>query len=269
MKTNTLFFHALTPVHSGTGQASASVVDLPVAREKVTGWPILPASSLKGVLRNGRRTEEADRFFGSLDAAGSVTLTDARLLCFPARSYAGTLAYVTGPRALGRFFRDARALNAAPLVSTASFPGALSTHAARVAPGSALTYAGRIYLEDLDLTAQEDAALAALAGALANVLFADAEDERAAFVRRFVLVSDTVFDFLAETATEVIARVRLQEETKTVMPGGLWYEEAVPAEAIFAGFLLQPDGSDYVPPPVLQVGGQASVGRGLLGVRVR
>jgi len=44
------FVHALSPLHAGIGQG-AGVIDLPIAREKATGIPFLPGSSLKGALK--------------------------------------------------------------------------------------------------------------------------------------------------------------------------------------------------------------------------
>ena len=46
-----LFVHALSPLHVGIGQG-VGLIDLPIAREKATGLPILPGSSLKGALRD-------------------------------------------------------------------------------------------------------------------------------------------------------------------------------------------------------------------------
>lgn len=45
-----LFVHALTGLHPGSGTA-LGVVDLPVQRERHTDWPLIPGSSLKGVMR--------------------------------------------------------------------------------------------------------------------------------------------------------------------------------------------------------------------------
>lgn len=58
------------------------------------------------------------------------------------------------------------------------------------------------------------------------------------FVERFCIVNDDVFSFLLNTATEITARIRLNDETKTVADGQLWYEEALPAESILAGLML-------------------------------
>jgi len=45
-----MYLHAISPVHTGTGQA-VDVIDLPVAREATTNWPYVPGSSIRGVLR--------------------------------------------------------------------------------------------------------------------------------------------------------------------------------------------------------------------------
>jgi len=98
---------------------------LPIMREKITGWPLVPASSVKGVQadifrsRQGRSKDEGRRLpadFGQLafgqpgddsGNAGAVVFTDARLVCLATRSYYGTFAYVTCPLALNRLRRDA------------------------------------------------------------------------------------------------------------------------------------------------------------------
>jgi CRISPR-associated protein Cmr4 len=50
MNTRLLCLHARSPIHCGTGQAIGGI-DLPIAREKPTNVPLVPGSSLKGVLR--------------------------------------------------------------------------------------------------------------------------------------------------------------------------------------------------------------------------
>src|SRR5438876_7071425 len=108
------FVHALSPLHAGTGQG-AGIIDLPIAREKATGLPYLPGSSLKGTLRarcedirqrylvfgpdmEGRPTDDHH--------ASSAQFSDQRLLLLPIRSLAGTFAWVTSPYVLRRFARD-------------------------------------------------------------------------------------------------------------------------------------------------------------------
>ncbi|MDW8481322.1 MAG: hypothetical protein RML14_05450 [Meiothermus sp.] len=64
---------------------------------------------------------------------------------------------------------------------------------------------------------------------------------------------------------EIIARVQTQPLTqKTVEQNGPWYEEAIPAEAVFSCFAIGKSGFEELDRPYIQIGGQASVGRGLL-----
>ena len=51
MTASLVFLHAYTPLHSGTGQGVESI-DLPIARERATGLPVVPGSSIKGCLRD-------------------------------------------------------------------------------------------------------------------------------------------------------------------------------------------------------------------------
>ena len=82
---------------------------------------------------------------------------------------------------------------------------------------------------------------------------------------------------MTETGTEVAARVRIDDDTKTVATGQLWNEESLPAETILAGLVScdriysgNASGIDkekllakYATKPLtLQIGGKATVGRG-------
>ncbi|WP_027883021.1 type III-B CRISPR module RAMP protein Cmr4 [Meiothermus rufus] len=277
-KFRAFFLQALTPVHPGTGQDTSGTVDLPVAREKATGYPVIPASSLKGVLRNGRGLEVADDsaearrvraiygFAGrrkkedqeeDLSQAARLSLTDARLLALPVRSYAGTFALITCPLALQRWQRDAEALG---LSAELRWPEPEGTQV--FVDGETLVHQGRVILEDLDL--EVAGGTGGLAAKLSQLIF---QREEPYFTSRLAVASSDVFGYFCQNGLEVIARVRLEEQTKTVKRGALWYEEAVPAEALFAFFALSPNEEDFTEltqHPVLQLGGEASVGRGLV-----
>jgi len=125
-----------------------------------------------------------------------------------------------------------------------------------------------VYLEDLDLEVTQGQQVDAVARAIADKLLP--EGERSHFTARFAVVSNDVFIFLSETATEVVARVRLEDATKTVASGGLWYEESVPAEAVFYGFVgatsEKPSLASLQIDQPLQIGGDATIGRGLCKV---
>jgi CRISPR-associated protein Cmr4 len=90
-------------------------------------------------------------------------------------------------------------------------------------------------------------------------------------------VPDSVFDFLTETGTEVSARVRIDDNLKTVQGSQLWNEEALPAETILAGVvccdrIYSRESSNVTVGDLvrefatstlsLQIGGKATIGRG-------
>lgn len=278
MHAKMIFWQALTPVHPGTGQDSSSVIDLPVAREAATGFPVIPASSLKGVLRDGRGLDENDeseeamtarKRFGfagrkkktgsdeeeDISQAAELTLTDARVLFLPVRSYAGTFAFLTCPLVLERLKRDQKALGLPELKAPIPNPGQTE---ALVPKNTQIVHANQVILEDIDLSATVGGA-EALAQELGQLVFGA---ESSYFVGRFALVSNEAFDYFCEMGLEVIARVQLNPKEKTVQEGP-WYEEAIPAETVFSSFAIG-DGFEELNRPYIQIGGQASVGRGLL-----
>ena len=280
MKSTFYYLHALSALHVGTGQG-AGVIDLPIAREKATHLPFVPGSGLKGVLREEMRPEAGEdstvweALFGPARVtddngfAGALAIGDAHLGCLPVRSLAGTFAWATCPFILSRYRREAAAVG----VSAPDLPGAQADDAALIATLTKLTHQGQVVLEDLDLSAQSGAD--AWAVHIAEAVFTVDATWKAFFKERFVILPDGVFDFLSETATEVRARVRINEETRTVAKGALWYEENLPVETLLYGVvgadrarkgsgsaeeMLQKLASKMR----LQLGGKATVGRGLV-----
>ena len=45
------WMQAITPLHVGSGKG-VGFIDLPIMREKVTNWPLVPGSAVKGVMRD-------------------------------------------------------------------------------------------------------------------------------------------------------------------------------------------------------------------------
>lgn len=279
--TRILVVHARSPLHAGTGQ-STSAVDLPIARDRATGLPLLPGSSLKGALRaRGRAERRGDyvRVFGpetdnARDHAGSVAFSDARLLLLPVRSVAGTFAWVTSAYPLALFGRDASLCG----ITIPPTPAVPAVEFCQVANDSSLvTDLGRrkaVVLEDLDLQVEPGLATK-LAGALAAILFPKDQEWQTLFQRRFCLVHDDVMSFLAEHGTEIVTRVSIDDATGTATKGQLWTEENLPSESVLAGIVEEvplergPPGegtalevlADLVSRPI-QLGGKATVGRG-------
>ena len=280
--------HALSPLHAGTGQG-VGVIDLPIAREKATGIPYLPGSSVKGVLRDQSRNADpkhgdfkslTNRVFGpetdrADEHAGTIQISDAGLLLLPVRSLYGTFAWVTSPYLLRRLTRTGQLLGH----NTESSATALKPPAPNVClviDGCALVADNMVYLEDLDLDAQTSDDVGKWACTMAKEIFGANSEWVAMFKERVCVVHDDVLSFLLETATEVVARIRLNEDTKIVEQGALWYEEALPAETILTGLVraqeipkigLAPAEAighvNSLASGVLQFGGNATVGRGL------
>jgi CRISPR-associated protein Cmr4 len=286
MKANLLFLQALSPIHAGTGQGIGAI-DQPVAREKATGIPIVPGSTLKGVLRTNCEDEDLKtRIFGpetenADEHAGSVQFSDLRLLFLPVRSLSGTFAWVTSPLLLRRFQRDCNMANT-PFV--AEIP-AVNEEFMCLVPSvdSKLKMVieaqeNQVILEDLRLTSQADAALKTLTDWLKVFFFGSDAPWQALFAERVCVVHDNVLSFVLDTAIEITARIRLKEQEKTVERGALWYEEALPAESILSGLMvvqeIKADKAEVVRAikkiagTPLQVGGSATVGRGLCRIHL-
>lgn len=298
MKAQLTFVHALSPLHAGIGQG-AGVIDLPIAREKATGIPFLPGSSTKGALRTRcaqyPQLEKYKEIFGSEPSevqemrTGSVQFTDQRLLLLPVRSIAGTFAWVISPYVLRRFLRDL--VETQGNASALPIPQIEETDHCIVADKSKLQQLQKknqqevqmVYLEDFDLTVDATATqqIDTWAKMLGQSIFPDEDPWQEMFSERICLVHDDLFHFMCQHATEITTRIRLQDDTKTVTDGGLWYEEALPAETILSGIAV----INPVPPTrfseadiskalnditqrTLQFGGKATVGRGLCRVRL-
>ncbi|MDC0994073.1 type III-B CRISPR module RAMP protein Cmr4, partial [bacterium] len=249
-------------------------------------WPYAPGSAVKGVLVAAHGASEAGQREGASKAAfgksaddqanenaGSLVLTDARLVCLPVRSLTGTFAWVSCPMALRRLQADA-AMAAQTTLQNLTIP-APELEEALLSQSGVLNAAESVYLEDLKLEPTVDAVVSAWAEHLANVLGLGDE-----FKQRFVIIHDDLFQFLCTTALEIRARIRLQAESKTTAGGALWYEEALPPESILSGVVWcdQVFGANLTPKQLLdsycgangdapshfQMGGDASTGKGVV-----
>ena len=287
MDAKLLFLHALSPLHAGTGQG-VGVIDLPIAREKATGIPYVPGSSLKGVLRDACTDKDLrERVFGpdtgnADEYAGSIQLSDFRLLLLPVRSLAGTFGWITSPLLLRRLVRDvAMCQGLRPPTAVPDLAKGQTTCAVSDQDCALLMNVGKsdqVVLEDLLLTAEKSADVALWAGWLGEHLFKADGYWQGALRSRLCIVHDDVLNFLLETATEVTARIRLEADKKTVAQGALWYEEALPAETVLSGLVVAAEVKskkdeifktiEKLTQTPLQVGGKATVGRGLCRVRL-
>jgi CRISPR-associated protein Cmr4 len=290
--TRLYWLHCLAPTHIGTGRG-VGYIDLPVYREQVTKWPAFPGSGFKGVwadyyhhqakitLRDRGKDEKLKAAFGLADdgagdssRAGALIPTDARLVCLPVRSFMGTFAWCTSRLALHLLHRD---LILAGFTDAPAVPADVPENHVHLPAATSLRDGNQVYLEDLDFQAVDNAAnVETWGGWIAARVFPGDQAWSGEFLRRFAVLPDVVFDYLSETATEVVTRVRIDDDTKTVAEGQLWTEEALPAESILAGLVscdrvyngkgpitTQMLLDEYASKALtLQIGGKASVGRG-------
>jgi CRISPR-associated protein Cmr4 len=258
-----LGLHALTSLHPGSGTALGAV-DLPVQRERHTGWPTIAGSALKGILRDACREhirrgtgvardladghEELVPIFGppTWEAdknAGALSVTDARLLAFPVRSLKGVFAWVSCPAVLERLQRDAALLlNARDLV-----PAVPRLEPTGSAPSPAITPSqcpcrvadGGLVLEEFDFQLADGSSDEVARWVARNLLPAQGAAALASrFAQQLVILTDNDFTHFARHATEITARIALDYETKTVKDGALFYQEFLPPETLFYAVVI-------------------------------
>lgn len=252
-----MFLYAQTWLHPGAGTTTGAI-DLPVQREVHTDYPVIPASSVKGSLRDKaeRRLDQerakVDALFGpdivgrgsdrgseAATYAGALVVGDGKMLLFPVRSLNSSFYWVTSPLAMSRLKRDLRMVG---IDASWEAPTAVEEGVALVA-GAGVE--GTIYLEEMDFQTRQDDDAAAFARFLADHLSEEALG--AAFheklQRDVAVIGDEEFAYFVKFATQVSARIQLtsrkttdaveDESGNVVEKGNLWYEETIPPETLF------------------------------------
>src|ERR1017187_881441 len=272
-----LYLFTRTPLHVGAG-ASGGAIDQPIQRERHTGFPIIPGSSLKGVLRDtAARDDEfkahVDAIFGVQDNAGRVSIGEAKILAFPVRSAKGSFAFATCPLALERFQRDHGGLGA---LKVPPEPEDMKCLAGDTVTISRNGQTG-VVLEEyrFNRTAGDAGKFPnEWETALLNLL----EDPVwQAGKGRFVLLSNGDFSHFVKTACEISQHVAIDPQKGTAKRGALFNLEAVPAEALFFAPLpslarangeLDKLADLFTRKPLLQFGGDGTTGLGFCTVKL-
>jgi CRISPR-associated protein Cmr4 len=257
MKKHLLTLYTRTPLHVGSG-TSVDVVDLPITRERITGFPVIPSTSLKGVLLqfaretwgDARKAEipaQAKVLFGAVEPevegatikqvsyAGCVQIMEAKLLAFPVRSLAGCFAWLTCPAVLERFHRDTGLLKHAdgrPLL----LPQPAKDKAIA---GFELAVNDQVILEEYALAMERGLKSESEDGKLVEKLVGICADPlwTGKLPARLAIVHDENFQHFVTTCTEVVARIAIDPGTRTNTGGALFNQENVPCEALFYSVL--------------------------------
>lgn len=287
-----MFLYAVSPIHMGAGTATG-IIDNPIQRERHTNHPCFAGSGIKGAVRHGFEAIGGDRaldgrLFGPKPKAGdlhagAVSFGDGQLVAFPIRCLRNGYIYATCPQALAR---TQRLLGLVGKAQDWEIPKVQQGECLLL--NSALAPNNKLHLEAFEYQTDEGGAerLGQIAEALAN--FAMPQDNGYAFFREklkrdLVALSDTDFAYFAEHATLVEPHVRIEDETGTAADGGLFYTENLPPESLLIApiFASQTRGGDHmeaaevmpkiknvVDGKVLQIGGDATTGRGLVVAKV-
>lgn len=268
-----VFFYSESLIHAGTGQGVGDV-DLPIQRERITQWPIVRASSLKGALRDhfelsgcvnddlfvifgpDQDQKDSNNNAGKPDEhGGALSVEEAKILLFPVRSLKGTYAYVTCPLAVKRMYRDLLSLMAVgcncvdddiksaaqmtvPDNQTILLP---QDDLVSITVGNCGQPRHEVILEELVLEKQAKEEVAKLAAWLDKHWPSNSGAPWIDLDKRLAVVSDDVFKDFVELATEVITRNKIDDATGVVKKGALWNEECLPRETLMYGALFASD----------------------------
>jgi len=257
---------AETHVHPGVGQTTGAI-DLPVARERVTDFPFIPGSSVKGAFRVwveeraagldvetlfGKEPNGGDA--GASGQAGQLLLSDARLLLLPVRALTDAFKWVTCPDILRRLQRDmARAGHDAPGWTVPD-----------VVAGAYLglgTENDRLGLEEREFDHAGN-----VPGDLIKALAQFTGQPEDLMRNRLVVLSDSDFTWFARYALPVMARNVLDAD-KTSQ--NLWYEETLAPDTIMYLLVGQRNkgavsalAAALDAAPYIQIGGNETIGQG-------
>lgn len=282
MQTLSLFIYTETSLHAGTG-STVSVVDLPIQRERITNYPMVQGSGIKGALRsqaNLTKQEETTLFGPSTEdlrnennknaRAGAISVGDARIVLFPIRSLMGVFAYATCPHVLARLRRDCGQFKL-------DIPAPANDESALVTTSSAVMASGSVVLEEFSFKAQHDAQVDQIAQWLSDKALPEGKEYdywRKKLLNSLVILPDDAFRDFVTTSTEIITRVRLDSAKKTVAEGALWTQEALPSDTLLMSRIVLSDRQNDTPEVAadsfdrrIQIGGDETTGDGFVALR--
>ncbi|WP_124728326.1 type III-B CRISPR module RAMP protein Cmr4 [Staphylospora marina] len=259
---------AETAVHPGSGRQDG-LLDLPVIREAVTEYPLIPGSALKGALREKLVLEHGDvknppawidQIFGTKEEAGGVGITDARLLLLPVRSLSGHYRWVTCPYALERLQRDLSLTGVSLRIPEVDIP--------REQAITARPESEAVFLEEFTYIPEQDEPLIReIIGCIAPLIRHDSVRKR--LPGQLVLLNNDEFSHFARFSLPIVTKNQLDLETKTSR--NVWNEETIPPDTLMYSLLIPRPGredslkkltEELARNPYVQIGGNETTGQG-------
>lgn len=243
LKSKALYIYTQSYTHTGSG-SSLSAIDLPIQRERVTGFPIVYAGSLKGALRDVARSkykiDALEAIFGpeSPKYSSAIGVGDARILLFPVRSIKGVFAWTTCSLALERWARAMEGLHTIPTLPT--------TPVGYEPDGTPRCYSlsglvdpnGYVVLEDVvfknipEPRENDRGIVSKFADWLAKLVFQGKPSWMDMLKNNLIILPNDEFTFFVSHATDVQTRNHLEPDTKIVRTGALWTEENLPEDTL-------------------------------------
>lgn len=273
-----LYLYAETPMHVGTG-VGLGAVDMPIQREKHTGYPIIQASGIKGALRDTAQLKLGDgevmrSIFGSdaenrnITHASAMSPSDARILLFPVRALNGVFVWITSPTVLERFKQE---------TGLTDLPAVPEVGGQALVSSSERILKGQIMLEEYTYPAQVSPEVTAWAEYFAtHALVGESTDFwKQRLQSHLVILPDDEFRDFVKYSTEIVTRIHIDDVKKTVKDGQLFTQELLPADSLLYSLVhisRSRDGEINVGQVEtvlreaigdrLQIGGDETVGRG-------
>ncbi len=276
MITKILKIRALTQLHPGSG-TGIGIVDMPIQREKHTHYPLIPGSSIKGVLRDvyqgdinikedifGPDSNDSNKYYSS-----SASFSDGFIFAYPVRSLKGTFAWITCPEVLRR-------VNTIGVVKLQNIPNIKDNEI--ICSNTLVATNNTIILEEYDFVKQDKTIDQTIID-FGKSFFSEDNDKKV-FEERFAIVSDDEFTHFVRYSTEITARIALENDTKIVKSGALFYEEFIPAETLFYSLITFYDSrrdnnikandlaQNFKIPNIIQLGGDETIGKGICEVNI-
>lgn len=302
-KAKPFFIKVISPLHAGSGQ-ELGIVDMPIQRERHTDFPKIEGSGLKGSIREvfreniGKNKITKDSINlafgpdGSGDHAGALGFTDTRILLFPVKSMKGVFAYITCPMVLEKFQSELELCRIQfknddekiDIPSDYTLKPKNDKGKCVVADKNELGINKNVILEEyaFEIVERDITKSAKFISDYSGV--PDIE-------KKLVILSDDDFRDFVNLSTEVITRTKIDPKTGTVVGGALFTEEYLPAETVMYSLVLttpifneekgifkatdSENEEEKVMkffekgiPDIIQIGGNATIGKGLVKIKV-
>lgn len=259
------YLYAETQIHAGKG-ADVGIVDLPIQRERTTGFPVI--QGIKGSIRNsGLIKNENDEIFGSSPEKqgdtkpGNVAFSEAKILLFPVRSPERVFVWVTCPMVLHKFKRMTDVDLDIPKIEDCETAYICDSQNSE----------NEVWIEEFTLKGKKDDKVTKIA----EVLSGCAPDDyiKNKIKRDLIIVSDKMFQRVVRSMTEILPRIRIGKNG-VVQEGALWYEEYLPQDTVmyFVAREIIPRKEplkklDILNDRVIAIGGKETVGKGIVMIK--